>query len=52
MTVSLGLNIFKYSDYKEIIQGKKKIYMYITKFVPLLISITIRTSKLKQPNLR
>lgn len=45
MTIFLGLNIFKYSDYEEIIKSKK-IYTYITKFVSLLIPITIRVSKL------
>lgn len=45
MTIFLGLNIFKYSDYEEIIKSEK-IYTYITKFVSLLIPITIRVSKL------
>lgn len=40
-------NSFNYSGYEQIIKSEKT-HMYLTKFVPLLIPITIRTLELDQ----
>lgn len=44
---SISQNIFKHSGYEEIINSEKT-HMNLTKFVPLLIPITIRALELNQ----
>lgn len=43
----ISQNIFKYSGYGEIMKSEKT-HIYFTKFVPLLIPVTIRTLQFKQ----
>lgn len=44
---NISQSIFKYSGYEDIIKSEKT-HMYLTKFVPLLIPVSIRTLELNQ----